>query len=155
MTRMKINETNLSENQFPEEIRNFIRSHHAMSIAVCHEGKPWSATCYYAFDEQNLRLIFVSDVTTKHIQGIMKSSRISGTISNDERNVLLIQGIQFTGEANATDEIYTPIARNLFLKKFPIAVLKKLTLWQIEIDYVKMTDNKVLFAAKTHWKRIT
>jgi uncharacterized protein len=152
---MKINETNLSENLLPEEIRNFICSHHAMSIAVCNEGKPWSATCYYAFDEERLRLIFVSDVLTRHIQGILQNSSVSGTISNDERNVLLIQGIQFTGKGSPVDEIYIPIARKLFLKKFPIAVLKKLTLWYIEIDYVKMTDNKVMFASKTHWKRNT
>lgn len=138
---------------FPDEMRDFLMKHHAMSVAVCKDDVPWSATCYYTFDPDYVRLIFVSDPQTRHMSNLLLNNRVSGTISNDERNILLIKGVQFSGRVFRAEVDYLVKAKKQFVKKFPFAFLKKLTLWFVEIDYVKMTDNSKFFSAKTHWKR--
>ena len=37
-----------------EKILKFIRKMHLLSLAVLDEGKPYCASCFYAFDEENL-----------------------------------------------------------------------------------------------------
>ena len=39
------------------------------------------------------------------------------------------------------------------LKKFPYAVLMKTTLWILEIEYIKMTDNRLGFGKKLIWEK--
>jgi uncharacterized protein len=142
-------------NALPKEILNFLLSYHAFSLAVIHNDRPWSATCYYAFDPENIRFIFVSDMKTQHATAMQQNNCVSGTVSNDEKNIILIQGVQFTGNVYPAEGDYARRAKKLFLRKFPVAIFKKLTLWFIEPEYVKMTDNIHVFATKTHWKRNT
>jgi uncharacterized protein len=143
----------MEKQEVPHEITEFIESRHCMSISVCTPEGPWSATVFYVYDRESMRLIFVSDEQTRHGIAIQKNPKISGTISNDEFNILKIQGIQFEGDAKLTDSIYTHKAKVLFLKKFPFAIVRKLTLWFVEPKHVKMTDNTLFFSAKIQWKR--
>lgn len=139
--------------QFPNDMLEFIQSHHVFSLSACENGQPWSATCYYAFDPDDLRLIFVSDIKTKHASMILQNNKVSGTISTNETNIAEIQGIQFMGIAEISEGDKFKRFRKLFLVKFPLAFFKKLTLWSVRLDYVKMTDNSKYFACKTHWNR--
>ena len=142
------------ENQtFPHEISAFIESRHCMSISVCTAEGPWSATVFYVFDSENNRLIFASNMETRHGRIMLQNPKISGTISNDEFQIVKIQGIQFEGEVRQAKSHYKRKARLLFLRKFPFALLKKTTLWYIEPTYAKMTDNTLFFSAKIHWER--
>jgi len=142
------------ENQeVPKEISAFIESRHCMSISVCTPDGPWSATVFYAYDTEAMRLIFVSDKQTRHGLAMLKNPKISGTISNDELDIFKIQGIQFEGEAILISNNYKRKARYVFLKRFPFAITRKLTLWYVDPMYAKMTDNTLFFSAKTQWKR--
>jgi len=42
-----------------------------------------------------------------------------------------------------------------YLKRFPYAVATKLDLWVLEMEYVKMTDNRLGFGTKLEWRRET
>jgi uncharacterized protein YhbP (UPF0306 family) len=84
---------------------------------------------------------------------ILENNKVSGTISNNESNIAEIQGIQFRGIAEISEGEKLKRFRKLFLRKFPLAFFKKLTLWSVRLDYVKMTDNSKYFACKIHWKR--
>jgi uncharacterized protein YhbP (UPF0306 family) len=44
-------------------------------------------------------------------------------------------------------------ARTAYLLRFPFALAAKLDLWILEIDYVKMTDNRLGFGKKLEWRR--
>jgi len=145
----------MSSSVFPSKIEKLIESQHVMSIAVNHDGELWSASCFYAFDRENNKLIFVSDPSTLHARGIIQNSKISGTIANNEKRIRKIKGIQFTGKAYQVKEEYLKKAYKLFREKFAFAFLKKTTFWVIDIEYVKMTDNTYYFSSKTHWKRNT
>jgi hypothetical protein len=43
-------------------------------------------------------------------------------------------------------------ALSAYLKKFPIATFKKLVLWSILPDFIKMTHNLLGFGTKLIWK---
>ncbi len=143
----------MNNSKFPEQIHNFIDKHHVMSLSVRKDSETWSASCYYAYDPEQVRLIFVSEFSTIHSQCILRNKHVSGTISNNEKNVFLIQGIQFSGRALQSDSIYRKKARKIYNKKFPFAILKNIPVWFIDLNYIKMTDNTVFFSAKSYWKR--
>ncbi len=145
----------MQQNNFPEEMYEFLQKHHTMSLAVNIQNASWSFTCFYVFDREAQRFIFVSDTDTRHISAIETNNRVSGTVSNKESNVFQILGIQFTGRVYRAEGSYLSSSRKEFIKKFPVARLKKLQLWYVEIDYAKMTDNTILFASKSHWERNT
>jgi len=139
--------------QVPESVTKFIKKHHVMSVAVCDNGSPWSATCWYAFDKENMNLVFVSDVKTRHANSFEKNNQVAGTISNNENRISKIKGIQFEGTVLKAEGKVETEARRLFLKRFPVSIFKELTFWVILINTVKMTDNFVVFSSKTYWNR--
>ena len=42
--------------------------------------------------------------------------------------------------------------KKLYFKAFPYAIAMNPALWQIKIDYFKMTDNKLGFGKKIIWQ---
>ncbi|MDD5509104.1 MAG: hypothetical protein PHD25_12400, partial [Bacteroidales bacterium] len=44
-------------------------------------------------------------------------------------------------------------SRVAYLKRFPYAIATKLDLWVLELEYVKMTDNRLGFGKKIEWRR--
>jgi len=46
-------------------------------------------------------------------------------------------------------------SRIAYLKRFPYAIAAKLDLWVLEMEYVKMTDNRLGFGTKLEWRRET
>ncbi len=141
------------QNLVPEPVLRFIEKHHVMSVAVCDSETPWIATLWYAFDPVNMELVFVSDPETRHCRCFLLNNRIAGTISNQEKRISRIKGIQFEGTVVRTERETEKKARRLFLNKFPLTVLVKLTFWKITINTVKMTDNSMFFSSKTYWER--
>ena len=42
-------------------------------------------------------------------------------------------------------------ARKTYIRRFPFAALAELTLWVVEISYMKFTDNTLGFGKKLIW----
>jgi len=141
--------------KLPEEkILHYIRVHHQMTISVIHNNESWSANCFYVFDDEEISLIFVSDPKTRHASGFIETSKVSGTISDVTENIIEIKGIQFSGVVESLENEELKISRKKFTRKFPLAKIKQIKFWKIKLDYIKMTDNKLLFASKTSWLRV-
>lgn len=123
-----------------------------MSVSVCYNNISWCFNCFYIFDESKNRLIFTSNSDTKHINILDKNNIVSGTISNNEKNILKVKGIQFTGETlKISDPLYHECINQKFNNKFLITHFKKLEFWYIDLSYVKMTDNLKGFGNKIYW----
>lgn len=45
------------------------------------------------------------------------------------------------------------LVKFVYLKRFPFAALMDTTLWVLQIDYAKMTDNRLGFGKKLIWER--
>ena len=138
-----------------QKIIAFLKKHHVMTLSTCVDRQPWCANCFYAFNAEKMSLIFTSDFETRHIKEVMQNYKVAGNVVLETIIVGKIQGIQFSGvlfqpegeEANEVNSIY--------LKRFPFAVLMNTTLWELRIDYAKMTDNRLGFGKKLIWERLS
>lgn len=132
-----------------EKIRKFIAKHHLLSLATFGESL-WCCSAFYAFDKETAVFIIASDEQTLHIQNAKMNRRVAGTIAQETKVVGKIQGIQFTGTISAVED---KREKAFYLKRFPYAVAMNPTLWKIELDVIKMTDNTLGFGKKLIWNR--
>lgn len=132
-----------------EKIRKFISKHHLLSLATFGESL-WCCSAFYAFDKETAVFVIASDEQTVHMQNIKMNIRVAGTIAQETKVVGKIQGIQFSGTIDAVEDEQQ---RALYLKRFPYAVAMNPTLWKIELDVIKMTDNTLGFGKKVIWNR--
>ena len=136
-----------------QKIIAFLKKHHVMTIATCADQQPWCANCFYAFNVENMSLIFTSGFETRHIKEAMQNSKVAGNVVLETSVVGKIQGIQFSGELLLPGGEMTEQVNSTYLKRFPFAVLMTTTLWELRIDYAKMTDNRLGFGKKLIWER--
>ena len=133
-----------------ENFIKFIRKHHLLTLATVNgEGMPYVANCFYAYDKERNLFIFTSDMATRHGQEMASEPRVALSVVLETRVVGRVQGLQITGQVGrATDSDKT-----LYLKRFPYAVVADLTLWRLEADMMKLTDNTLGFGKKLIWHR--
>lgn len=136
----------------PEErIIKFIKKHHVMTLSTCVDNEIWTAHCFYAYMKDSNTLIFSSDLKTKHAQDFLKNANVSGGIVLETKIVGKIQGIQFQGVVSEPKGDDSENAKYTYLKRFPYARLVETTLWKLDLNYIKMTDNNLGFGKKLIW----
>lgn len=133
-----------------QRITTFIRKHHVLTLAtVGGDNLPYVANCFYAYDTLRNRIIFTSDLTTRHAQEMTLKPRVALSIVRETRIVGCIEGIQIEGVAErGSDE-----AKRIYIKRFPYAAVAPLTLWEVEPTRMKLTDNKLGFGKKLIWQK--
>ena len=138
----------------PEKrITDFIHKHHIFTLATSANNIPYTCTCFYVYIDKLNMFIFTSDHGTRHVDEMLLQPLVSGALALETTMIGKIQGIQFTGiSAELDGELYA-IAEEAYLKKFPIANFKKLTLWSIQPGFIKMTHNRLGFGTKLIWKQ--
>ncbi len=138
----------------PEKrITEFIHKHHIFTLATSVRNIPYTCTCFYVYIDELNMFVFTSDHGTRHVTELLEQPVVSGAIALETSMVGKIQGIQFTGlSAELTGELYDK-AHSIYLKKFPVAGFKKLVLWGIKPDFIKMTHNRLGFGTKLIWKQ--
>ena len=148
-------------------IIKFIKEHHVLTLATSKNNTPWTSHCFYAFLEDEAALVFTTDDSTRHGAEMLENSIISGGIVLETKVVGKIRGIQLTGKARKLTEEskkqssprkrgpdrMLPKARKAYLKRFPFAVLMKTSLWVLELESIKFTDNRLGFGKKLYWER--
>ena len=138
----------------PTNIVKFLSNHHVVSIAAAADGEVWAACCFYVFDEANARLIVLTSLKTKHGGLMIRSAKVAGTIAGQPDSITKISGVQFAATAALIeDEADLKAAQSLFYKAHPAARVMKSDVWALNLDNVKFTDNKLVFAQKTYWNR--
>ena len=142
-------------NPLPRNITHFLSRNHVVSLAThSPESGLWSACCFYVFDEVHARLIVLTSRQTRHGSNMAASSHISGTIAGQPDSITKISGIQFQARAVCLEnEAERQAAAALFYRIHPVARAMKSDVWMLELDFIKFTDNKLIFAQKTHWSR--
>ncbi|MFA5974477.1 MAG: pyridoxamine 5'-phosphate oxidase family protein [Lentimicrobiaceae bacterium] len=138
--------------EFPEKrITDFIHKHHIFTLATSANNIPYTSTCFYVYlDALNL-FVFTSDFGTRHVDEFMKQPIVAGAIALETTMIGKIQGIQFTGMSSELKDDLYEVALSAYLKKFPVAAFKKLVLWSIQPDFIKMTHNRLGFGTKLIW----
>jgi len=132
-----------------KKIEIFLAKHHVMSLATS-DGKNLSAcSLFYVFDIGTRSFVVASSDDTLHIKNTSKDPQVAGTVVLETKSVGRIEGIQFRGEFYflESDEL-----KKLYFRKFPYALAMNPKLWQIKVNYFKLTDNTLGFGKKIIWQ---
>ena len=131
-----------------EKIESFIDEHHVLTLATHDQDEISACSLFYAYDPKSRVFVVASSDDTLHIQQIQKNNKIAGNILLETKEVGKIRGLQFRGifRENEDKEL-----SKLYFKNFPYALALQPKLWIIEIDYFKLTDNRLGFGKKIIW----
>ena len=97
--------------------------------------------------------MFTSDYDTNHIKQASHNIYVAGSIVLETDNIGKIQGVQFQGIISEPKGDLLTKARNEYLKRFPVAMLMKTTLWVVDLTFLKFTDNNLGFNKKLLWEK--
>jgi hypothetical protein len=98
-------------------VRDLLESHNTISLATCHDGKPWAASLFFASD-QHLNIYFVSDYRTRHAQHIEESDIAVAAINADCALWTDVKGLQVEGRVTVTSGLERMNALRHYLAKF-------------------------------------
>ncbi|MEE8588364.1 MAG: pyridoxamine 5'-phosphate oxidase family protein [Sulfurimonadaceae bacterium] len=132
-----------------EKIEVFLAKHHLLSLATSADNVPQSASLFYAYDAEKVAFVVASDTKTEHIQNVLANENVSGTVALETDEVGKIEGIQF----KAKMKMITHKEGALYFKAFPFAKVMNPQLWSIELEDIKLTDNRLGFGKKLYWQR--
>lgn len=132
-----------------EKIELFLSKHHLLSLATSADNVPQSASLFYAYDHTKVAFVIASDTKTEHIQNVLRNDTVSGTVALETDEVGKIEGVQF----RAKMKMITSKEGGLYFKAFPFAKVMNPQLWSIELEVIKLTDNRLGFGKKLYWQR--
>jgi hypothetical protein len=133
-----------------EKIDKFLSKHHVLTLATSNEKKLSACSLFYVFDKVKNSFVVASSEATTHIQNILKNPFVAGAVVLETKIVGKIEGVQFRGEFLLLED---ETLKKLYFKKFPYALAMNPKLWQIKINYFKMTDNTLGFGKKIIWQK--
>lgn len=132
------------------KIEKFIKAHHVLTLATATlNGEPYCCNCFYAYDKGSAAFIFTSGMDTHHSQMMAQNNCVAASIVLETRTVGKIQGLQITGHIKTAKDS----DKTLYIKRFPYTAIADLTLWRLEADFMKLTDNTLGFGKKLIWQR--
>jgi uncharacterized protein len=136
------------------KIVDFLKRQTAASISCVDEiNRPYSFSCFFAFNSTDILLYFKSSESSYHSRIVLQNPAVSGTITPDKLNKLAVKGIQFTGEVLDFNDPLCKEASQNYYHKFPVAVAIKGVVWTIRVDQLKMTNNVMGIFEKLSWQR--
>lgn len=136
------------------DILKFIKKQTCATIATAGEkGEPYCFHVFYVIDADNMRLYYKTSNESYHALLMMKNTKIAGAILPDKLNKLMIKGIQFEGVVLHEEDPVVKNASSYYHKKNPLGLAVPGTIWVLQIDHIKMTDNTKGFGTKLHWYR--
>ncbi len=132
-----------------EKIALFIAEHHVMSLATTDFKDLSVCSLFYTYSRDKNSFVVASSDDTTHIQHIKQNADVSGNILLETKTVGKIQGVQFRA---AFSSLKDEELKKLYFKTFPYALALSPKLWQIKVNYFKMTDNMLGFGKKIIWQ---
>jgi len=131
------------------KIDTFLQKHHVLSLCSTDGIDLSACNLFYVFDMTCNSFVVASSDETTHVKNILQNPKVAGTVVLETKIVGKIEGLQFRGEFLPLEE---KSLKQLYFKNFPYALAMNPKLWQIKIDYFKLTDNTLGFGKKIIWK---
>ena len=132
-----------------KKIIEFIKEHHLLSLSTCKDNFPHCSNCFYAYDADKFSFIIASDESTRHIKELQVNPNFAATIALETTQIGKIRGLQFSGIIKKA----TSKEKSLYIKTFPYALALNPTLWNLHVEHLKFTDNRLGFGKKLIFKR--
>lgn len=127
----------------------FLKKHHLLTLATCKDNAPYCASCFYALEPKIGSFVIATESTTRHGHEAMENEKVAGAVALETSIIDKLQGIQFLG----TYRPATKEEKKAYFARFPYAVAMNPTLWGIQIEWLKFTDNTLGFGKKIEWSR--
>ncbi len=137
------------------KIAAFLKKQHILSLCVSTDGDDadiWAASCFYAFDEQNIELIIASSDSTKHIKMATQNPKVAVNIALNTKIIGIIKGVQASGILRLSGD-GDERSKGLYFKRFAYAKILNPQIYIVALDFVKYTDNALGFGSKMQWRR--
>ena len=131
-----------------KKIDIFLSKHHVLSLATSDGTQLSTCSLFYAFNLDKLSFVVASSDTT-HIKNILINPKVAGTVVLETKIIGKIEGLQFRGEFLQLED---EELKKLYFRAFPYALAMSPKLWQIKINYFKLTDNTLGFGKKIIWQ---
>ncbi|AKC31841.1 YhbP family protein [Candidatus Pantoea carbekii] len=131
----------------------YLKKQHVLSLCATNGKDLWCANCFYVFNETDTSFLLMTEVKTRHSQLMLQNSQVAGTVNCQQKTILLIKGIQYSGQIVLLNDKRKWQAQRAYQKRFPIAKKVSTALWEIIIDEMKMTNNMLGFGKKIIWHR--
>ena len=81
-------------------IAEYLSTTKVMQIATCVDDTPWCCTVYFAYDDDDWNLYWISKPEQRHSREISKNPRVAGAIAYDQQPPQrVVRGLQFEGTA--------------------------------------------------------
>ena len=136
--------------EIDKKIERFIAKHHVLTLATSsRDGEPYCCNCFFAYDEASAAFIFTTDAATHHGQMMQANPRVAASVVLETRTVGKVQGLQITGKVLPAEDG----DKMTYIKAFPYAAVADLSLWRLQADMMKLTDNTLGFGKKQIWRR--
>ncbi len=119
-----------------------------MSLATHFKDEISSCSLFYAYSKELNSFVVASSEDTIHIKHIKNTPNIAANILLETKTVGKIQGLQIRGKFTEPKD---NSLKKLYFKTFPYALAISPKLWQIEVEYFKLTDNRLGFGKKIIW----
>ena len=132
-----------------ERIAIFLDEHHVMSLATSDFKSLSVCSLFYAYSKNKNSFVIASSDETAHIEHIKQNSNVAGNILLETKTVGKIQGVQFKASFSSLED---EELKKLYFKNFPYALALSPKLWQIKVNYFKMTNNRLGFGKKIIWQ---
>lgn len=134
-------------------ISRYMKKLHVLTLCVGGNSELWCASCFYTYDENEVAFYVITETSTRHGEMMLRYPAVAGTIAGQLKTVMLIKGVQFSGQALLLQGEKAVSARERYTQRFPIARGATSPVWRLWIDTLKMTDNTLGFGTKRHWHR--
>ena len=135
-----------------KRIITFLLSQTTLTIATCSEDKPYCATCFYVYSQEDNCLIFKSSKESQHILNALANNSVAGSVLPDKLVTAQLKGIQFTGTFTDPEGEHLKKLQRIYYKKYPFAIAVPGNIWSIELKGIKYTDNTLGFGKKISWE---
>lgn len=130
------NEVDLTKkDSMPREIIEFLKKEHIL----CISAEDYLASCFYAFCEKNLSLIFKSDPNSKHIKNATKLGVVGIAIAHHTKILHKIQGVQIKAKFTLANNF----EKAIYYSRFPFALAHSGELFCARIFWCKFSDNSL------------
>ena len=135
-------------------VTDFFREHHVLTLATSVNDEVYCANCFYVYLVEQNSFVFSSDLDTKHINDVLQNPKVAASVVLETKTIGKIQGAQIKGKLIEAKGEELKIANKAYLKAFPYAILKSTKLWILNVEFIKMTDNRLGFGKKLIWEKV-
>jgi uncharacterized protein len=138
----------------PEPIVTYVTTQSCATVScISADHKPYCFNCFYTFLAAEGWLIFKSSQDTAHATMLLQNPQIAGSILPDKLTMLHIRGLQFEGELLPFNHPAYDTAAKAYYKQHPIALTMSGDIWVLQLNHLKLTDNRLGIGNKQHWQR--